>query len=140
MTDQAPTVQASPRLITPDVEVPFRAQKYFTHPLLGMTMTMRSTVDEMVQRDMDKFLKKYNEQPQGNAPAEDDGKTLRAALRADWIESLVTPKRIISRGDDVDEMHPSEVAWAAGVLNQIFNTVRQVPKVSSSNAGSMPTG
>ncbi len=106
---------------------PFADRRVFQHAGLGLHLEMHKCANDLVQRDMDKFMKRFAEQPQGTSVAEDNGKTVRAALRAEWIDLLSTPAGAILSGNDVDNMKPSHVRWVAGIIDQIYNTAREVP-------------
>ncbi len=108
-------------------ERPFEERTEFEHHALRLKMVLRKCADDLVQRDIDKFMRKFSEQSQGQSVAEDNGKTLRAALWADWIDSLVTPKGPIVKGNDVDGMKPSHVRWAAEILDRVYNKARDIP-------------
>jgi hypothetical protein len=113
---------------------PVAERKDFYHANLGVRLVLKKSANDLVQRDMDKFMKRFTEQTQGNSVVEDNGKTVRAAMRADWVESLAVPdqenpgsaKPILS-GNDVDGMKPAHVRWVAGIIDQIYNTAREVP-------------
>lgn len=122
MTDEARGVDANeaPAIL-------FEDQKEFALSSRGLQLVLKKSASEMVQRDVDKFMKRFSEQTQGNSQAEDNGKTLRAALRADWIETLVTPTRVVRNGNDVDELPPAVVRWAAEIIDRVYNKTREVP-------------
>jgi hypothetical protein len=108
-------------------EVKFSDQTTFDHNGLGLRLVLRKSANDLVQRDIDKFMRKFAEQPQSLSTAVDNGLTLRAALRSDWIESLTTPAGAIATGNDVDGMKPSHVRWAAEIIDRIYNTAREIP-------------
>jgi hypothetical protein len=107
--------------------VPFADLTEFTQEALGLRLVLRKSLNEMRQRDMDKFLKRYLEQPQGNSQYEDWGKSLRAALRADWIETFNVPGQSVLNGNEVDELRPVQVRWAGQIINRIFNLAFELP-------------
>ncbi len=108
-------------------EKPFEERTVFEHEALKLRLVLCKCTSDMVQRDIDKFMRKFGEQSQGQSIAEDNGKTLRAALWSDWIESLVTPSGPIARGNDVDGMKPSHVRWAAEIIDKVYNKAREIP-------------
>jgi hypothetical protein len=103
------------------------AQKEFEHAKLGLRLIVRASADDLVQRDMDKFMAAYQKQTQGASLPEDNGKTVRAAFTAGWIESLTTPKGAISTAADVDEMKPAQVRWVAQQIDAIYSKARDIP-------------
>jgi hypothetical protein len=112
-----------------DVEkaAPFGELREFAHEALQCRLVLRKCPNDLVQRDMDKFMKRFGEQPQGGSVPEDNGKTLRAAFRADWIESLTTPGGPVMTGNDVDNMKPAHVRWAAEIIDRVYTTAREIP-------------
>ncbi len=108
-------------------EKPFEERTEFEHEPLHLKMVLRKSVNDLVQRDVDKFMRKFAEQSQGASVAEDNGKTLRAALRADWIATLSTPQKVITSGNDVDDMKLAQVRWAAEIVDMVYNKAREIP-------------
>ena len=103
------------------------AQKEFEHAKMGVRLIVRASADDLVQRDMDKFMAAYQKQSQGASVPEDNGKTLRAAFTAGWIESLTTPKGAVTVAAEVDEMKPAHVRWAAQQIDAIYSKARDIP-------------
>lgn len=107
--------------------IDFSDQKEFSLASRGLRLVLKRSANELVQRDLDKFMARFTAQKQGNSTVEDNGKTLRAALQADWVEALVTPARVIKSGNDVDEMRPADVRWAAQMIDRVYARCREVP-------------
>lgn len=108
-------------------ETPFGEQREFEHAGLKCRLLLRKCANDLVQRDMDKFMNRFGEQQQGNSIVEDNGKTLRAAFRAEWIESLITPGGPVMTGNDVDNMKPAHVRWAAEIIDRVYTIAREIP-------------
>ena len=104
-----------------------KEQKEFEHAKMGVRLVLRHSAEEMVQRDVDKFMSVYQKQPQGGTIPEDNGKTLRAAFTAGWIESLTTPKGAVTSAEAVDEMKPAHVRWCAQQIDAVYVGARDIP-------------
>jgi hypothetical protein len=102
-------------------------QREFEHAKLGVRLIVRAAADDLLQRDVDKFMAAYQKQPQGTTPPEDNGKTVRAAFQAGWIETVSTPKGPITDAAQVDEMKPAHVRWVAQRIDAIYNQAREIP-------------
>jgi hypothetical protein len=103
------------------------AQREFEHAKMGLRLIVVRSADDLVQRDMDKFMAAYQKQAQGASLPEDNGKTVRAAFTAGWIESLTTPKGPVTNADEVDGMKPAHVRWAAQQIDAIYSKARDIP-------------
>ncbi len=93
----------------------------------GTRLVLRKGADELTQRDVDKFFEAYRSYPQGNTVTEDNGKTVRAAFDAKWIEEFTTPKKQLATASDVNDTHPSYIRWAAMQIDQVIGKAREIP-------------
>jgi hypothetical protein len=102
-------------------------QRNFDHASLDLHLVLRRAADDLTQNDVDKFMAAFAGQTQGNTPPEDNGKTLRAALAAGWVESFTAKGEAIVKPDQVDGMKPAHVRWAALQIDRVYNKAREVP-------------
>ena len=93
----------------------------------GVSLKLRKGADDLTQRDVDLFFAAYRVYPQGNTVSEDNGKTVRAAFAAKWIEEFITPARALTTPGDVDETHPSYIRWAAAQIDTVIAKAREIP-------------
>lgn len=101
--------------------------RMFDHAGLGLRLVLRHSADELTQWAVDKFMDAYQSQSQGSSLSEDNGKTLRAALAAGWVEAFTTPKGDIIEAAQVDGMRPAHVRWAATQIDRVYAKAREVP-------------
>jgi hypothetical protein len=103
------------------------AKREFNHAKLGLRLILRHSADDLVQDEMERFMALYQKQPQGASLPEDNGKTLRAALDAGWVESFATPKGEITQAAQVGTLKPSVVRWAAMQIDLVYSKAREIP-------------
>ena len=93
----------------------------------GLSLKLKHGSDDLTQRDVDQFFAAYRGYPQGNTISEDNGKTVRAAFDAKWIEEFITPQRTLTTAGDVNDSHPSYVRWAAQQIDGVIARAREIP-------------
>ncbi len=71
-------------------------------------------VEALTQRDLERFMAAYRARPEGNSVSEDAGKTLRAAIAAEWV---IAPAMSV---DMVDGMKPAQVRWMAQAIDRLY--------------------
>ena len=96
-------------------------QREFENKTLGLRLTLTKSADDITTREMDLFMAAYGRYPQGNSPAEDASKTLRAAIEAGWIQE---PALKVA---DVDALKVKHMRWYAKQINAVFNEANTVP-------------
>lgn len=97
--------------------------------LNGSRLVLYKTAEELTQGDFDRFFAAFQLYPQGELKVEDEGKKLRAAFDAKWIEALVFPDGPIQSAGEVSGIHPQwRVRWAAGVIDAVLIQARTIPK------------
>ncbi len=93
----------------------------------GVSLKLRKGADDLTQRDLDNFFAAYRLYPQGNVIAEDNGKTVRAAFDAKWIEEFITPQRTLTVAGDVNDTRPGYIRWAAAQIDFVIAKAREIP-------------
>lgn len=93
----------------------------------GVSLKLRKGADDLTQRDIDQFFSAYRLYSQGNTVAEDNGKTVRAAFDAKWIEEFRTPGRELTVSGDVNDTHPGYIRWAASHIDSVIAKAREIP-------------
>lgn len=93
----------------------------------GISLKLRKAADDLTQRDMDMFFAAYRVYPQGATVSEDNGKTVRAAFDARWIEEFITPQKTLTTAGDVNDTHPSYIRWAAQNIDAVIAKSREIP-------------
>lgn len=96
--------------------------------LNGMRLALYKNAEELTQGDFDRFFAAYQRYPSGDMKIEDEGKKLRAAFDAKWIESLTLPEPVQSSGE-VSAIHPQwRVRWLASCIDGVILQAREIPK------------
>lgn len=91
------------------------------HAGLGLTLVLRFAVDELRQRDVERFMAAFNRTRSGDSTPEYNGRVLRAALEAGWVEQpTLTPQA-------VDDLLPSHVAWFAKQIDALYQQASEIP-------------
>jgi hypothetical protein len=108
-------------------EVAIGSKREFDHVKLGVRLILRHSADDLTQDEVEKFMGAYQKQPQGTSLPEDNGKTLRSALEAGWIEAFSTPKGEITQAAQVGTLKPAVVRWAATQIDLVYNEARKIP-------------
>jgi hypothetical protein len=103
------------------------AKREFEHAKLGTRLVLRHSAEDLAQDEMERFMAVYQKQPQGASLPEDNGKTLRAALEAGWVESFTTPKGEITQAAQVGGLKPAVVRWAAMQIDLVYSKAREIP-------------
>lgn len=112
----------------------------FTLDSMGARLILSKGADDLEQKDFDLFYKFYGGYAQGNYRTEDEGKTLRAALEARWIESLTFPDGEVKTIQDVNRLHPQrKVRWAAMQIDAVIAKAREIPIPLSSKPPTTPS-
>lgn len=88
----------------------------------GLRLVLRFSVDELRQRDVEKFMGAVRLSPLGDSPIEYNGKVVRAAVDAGWV---VEPKL---KAEDVADMLPWQAAWFARQIDKLYIAAVTVPK------------
>ncbi len=94
----------------------------FTHQKLALRLVLPEAAD-LKQRDVDKFMAAFSAQKQGNSPREDNGKTLRAALKAGWVKD----SEPALKAEQVDDLSPAVVRWFAERIDRLYVEASTVP-------------
>lgn len=94
-----------------------------THKSLNTRLVLKGA-EELTQGDVDRFMAAFNAQPQGNSIPEDNGKTVRAALKAGWITEISEEPHT---AESVDGWRPSHVRWYAMQIDRMYAEARAVP-------------
>jgi hypothetical protein len=93
-----------------------------THKGLDLKLKLKFNADELRQGDLEAFMAAYASfKHLGTTLPEDNGKTLRAAIKAGWIEE---PKMAL---DDVAAMRPVTVRWYAEQIDSVYTKARTIP-------------
>ncbi len=97
--------------------------------LNGARLLLYKNSEELTQGDFDRFFALFQRYPQGDLKIEDEGKKLRAAFDAKWIESLTFNGEAIQSAGEVSAIHPQwRVRWAAACIDGVIVQAREIPK------------
>lgn len=97
--------------------------------LNGSRLLLYKGAEELTQGDFDRFFAAYQRYPQGDLKVEDEGKKLRAAFEAKWVESLSFPDGPVQSAGEVSAIKPQwRVRWAANCIDSVILAAREVPK------------
>jgi len=88
------------------------------------TRIVLKDAEELTQGDVDRFMAEFNAQAQGNSIPEDNGKTVRAALKAGWITEITEEPRT---PESVDTWKPARVRWYAMQIDRVYVKARTIP-------------
>lgn len=97
--------------------------------LNGSRLLLYKDAESLTQGDFDRFFAAYQRYPSGDMKIEDEGKKLRAAFEAKWIESLTFPDGPVQSAGEVSAIHPQwRVRWAASCIDGVILAAREIPK------------
>lgn len=88
------------------------------------------TAEELTQGDFDRFFEAFNEIMQtikGATESDENSRTLRAALKAGWVERIKTPEGEVRTPEQVDGLRRTIARWAALQIDAEFQKANTVP-------------
>jgi hypothetical protein len=97
----------------------------------GLQASIRlKTAEELTQGDFDRFFVAFGEFQQtikGLNDSDENSRTLRAALKAGWVEWIRTPAGETRTADQVDDLRRTIARWAARLVDAEFQKANTVP-------------
>ena len=92
------------------------------HKRLGLRLVLPEA-ETLRQRDVEKYMAAFRDTKLGDSLPEYHGRTLRAALKAGWVQEIEP-----NIGEaDVADLHPAKVKWFAEKIDRLYTEATTIP-------------